>query len=100
MTSDDTIEAIRVDYAEEEAEAAEAEIAERAAALDVALTLRISQRLDAALRQRAAEQQIPVSALVRRLLTQGLERTPAAVTPETVEAIARRIIREELARAR
>ncbi len=53
----------------EYAEAAEIEVAENAEALDVPLNLRITKGLDAQLCQRAAAEQIPTSALVRRLLT-------------------------------
>lgn len=60
------VDAIRAEYADEEAEAAETEVAERNAALDVALNLRIDKNLDTQLRHRAAAAQIPVSALVRR----------------------------------
>jgi hypothetical protein len=59
---------VREEYAEEEAEAAEIEAAENTAALDVAFSLRITKELDAQLRQRAAAEQLPPSALVRRLL--------------------------------
>jgi len=41
---DAEVQAIREQYAEEDAEAAEAEIAEKAAALDVPLNLRITKR--------------------------------------------------------
>lgn len=50
---DAEVRAIREEYAEEEAEAAEAEIAERSAALDVPLNLRITKDLDARLRRQA-----------------------------------------------
>jgi len=43
---DAEVQAIREQYAEEEAEAAETEIAEKAAALDVPLNLRITKDLD------------------------------------------------------
>jgi hypothetical protein len=66
------------------------------ATLDVPLNLRISRGLDAALRGRAAQEQIPVSALVRRLLVDGLQQ-PAAIDLATIEQIARRVAREELA---
>ena len=66
---DAEVRAAREEYAEEEAEAAEAEIAEQNAALDVPLNLRITRGLDARLRRRATAEQIPTSALVRRLLT-------------------------------
>lgn len=91
-------EAILAEYAEEEAEAAEIEVAENAAALDVPLNLRITKSLDAQLRQRAAAEQIPTSALVRRLLTRSVQRDAApTLTVEQVEAIARRVAREAVA---
>jgi hypothetical protein len=89
------IDTIPADYLEEEAEATETEIAERIATLDAPLNLRISRRLDAALRRRAAREQIPVSSLVRRLLAEGLEQ-PSTIDVATIEAIARRVVREEL----
>lgn len=58
--------AIRDETAQEEAEAAES-----ATTLDVPLHLRIDRQLDEQLRQRAAAEQIPTSALVRRLLRQA-----------------------------
>jgi len=63
---DAEVRAVREEYADEEAEAAE-----NAAALDVPLSLRITRELDGQLRRRAAAEQIPTSALVRRLLSQG-----------------------------
>ena len=56
---DAEVQAIRAEYAEEEAEAAEAEIAERNAALDVPLNLRIDRDLDEQLKRQAAAAQIP-----------------------------------------
>ncbi len=50
---DAEIQAIRDQYAEEEAEAAEVEIAEKAAALDVPLNLPITKDLDNQPRQQA-----------------------------------------------
>ena len=91
-------EAILAEYAEEEAEAAEIEVAENAAALDVPLNLRITKGLDAQLRRRAAAEQIPTSALVRRLLTRSDQHDTAPVlTVEQVEAIARRVASESVA---
>src|SRR6266508_881313 len=91
--------AIRAEVADEETEAAEAEAAENAAALDVSLHLRISKSLDSELRQRAADEHIPTSALVRRLLTQAVhQRDTSALTAAEVEEIARRVTREELQR--
>jgi hypothetical protein len=90
-------EAIRAEVAAEEAEAVEAEIAERAASLDVPLHLRIDRELDAQLRRRAAVEHIPTSALVRRLLRHAVqEQSPAGLTADEVEDIARRVTREEL----
>jgi hypothetical protein len=89
------VRAIRTEYADEEAEAAEAEAAETAAALEVPLNLRIDRKLDTQLRQRAAAAQIPTSALVRRLLRQAMREPDALVlTEERVEAIARRVLAE------
>lgn len=90
--------AIRAEVAEEEAEAIEAEIAEKAGALEVPLHLRIDRELDTQLRQRAAQAQIPTSALVRRLLREaiaGQRRDSPTVTE--IEEIARRVAREEIA---
>lgn len=64
-------QAIRGKVAGEPAEAAEAEAAEKASALDVPMHLRIDRELDQQLRQRARDEQIPTSALVRRLLRAG-----------------------------
>lgn len=90
--------AIRAEVADEETEAAEAEAAENAATLDISLHLRISHTLDAELRQRAAAEHIPTSALVRRLLTQAVHEHHTGLTSAEVEEIARRITREELQR--
>ncbi len=92
--------AIQAEYAEEEAEAAELEAAEHAAALDVPLNLRITRTLNAQLRQRAAAEHIPTSALVRRLLTTSVQTVPTTVlTVDQVEAIARRVAAETVTAA-
>lgn len=101
MTNDATIDAevcaIRYEYADEEAEAAEIEAAEKAAMLDVPLSLRINKELDGRLRRRAAAEQIPTSALVRRLLTQAMDDHGAPVlTVAQVEEIARRVAQESV----
>lgn len=89
------VRAVREEYAEEEAEAAEIEAAENAAALDVAFSLRITKELDTQLRHRAAAEQVPPSALVRRLLRDALQgATVPVLTVEQVEQIARRVLRE------
>jgi predicted HicB family RNase H-like nuclease len=97
---DAEVEAIREEYAEEEAEAAEAEIAEKNAALDTPLNLRITSELDTQLRRRATAEQIPTSALVRRLLTQAVhDYSSGGLSEAEVEAIARRVVREEVDRS-
>ncbi|WP_017977025.1 ribbon-helix-helix protein, CopG family [Actinopolyspora halophila] len=89
--------AIRAEVAAEEAENAEAESAENATTLDVPLHLRIDQQLDAQLREWAATEHIPTSALVRRLLRQAMqEHRGDFPTTTQVEEIARRVAREEL----
>ena len=90
-------EQILTEVAQEEAEAAEAEVAETASTLDIPLHLRIDKELDAQLRQRAAAEHIPTSALVRRLLRQTVrEHGSGGLTVAAVEDIARRVTREEL----
>ena len=92
-------EDILAEVAQEEAEAAEAEITEKANTLDVPMHLRIDRELDAELRRRAANEHIPTSALVRRLLRQALhEHHPGGLTAAEVRDIARRVAREELQR--
>ena len=84
------VRAAREEFAEEEAEAAELEAAENAATLDVSMALHISRELDEALKRRAAEEQISTSALVRRLLRQGLgHESNRVLTALQVEVIAR-----------
>ena len=92
------VRAVREEYADEEAEAAEIEAAENAAALDVPLSLRITKDLDSELRRRAAAEQIPTSALVRRLLYSAVHgRNAPVLTVEQVEQIARRVAQETAA---
>ncbi len=89
------VSAVRAEYAEEEAEAAEREAAENAAALEVSLSLRITRELDLALKRRAAQEQISPSALIRRLLRQATTSGDEPVlTVQQVEEIARRVMRE------
>lgn len=89
-------EAIPAEVAQEEAETAEAEVAEKAALLDVPLHLRIDRELDSALRRQADAAQMPTSALVRRLLRQAVSEHHQGLTATDVEDIARRIAREEM----
>jgi hypothetical protein len=82
----------REDLAEEEADSIAAEIAENQ---QTALSLRVPASLAAELKARAEAEQVPTSALVRRLLTQALhEPTAPVLTVEQVEQIARRVYRE------
>jgi predicted DNA binding CopG/RHH family protein len=85
-------DAIRAEYAAEEAEAAEAEAIENDQAV---VSVRVPAALAESLKSRAAAEHIPTSALIRRLLAQAL-RDPAApvLTVEQVEEIARRVYRE------
>jgi hypothetical protein len=89
-------EAIRAEVVVEEAKAAEADAVEKTSALDVPMHLRIVKRLDQQLRQRASDEHIPTSALVRRLLRQAMQQGGPALSPADVEGIARRVAREEL----
>jgi len=77
---------------EDEAEAIATEIAENQ---QTALSLRVPASLSAALKARAEAEQIPTSALVRRILAQATHEPAAPVlTVEQVEEIARRVYRE------
>jgi predicted DNA binding CopG/RHH family protein len=85
-------DAIRAEYAAEEAESAEAEAVENEQAV---VSVRVPASLAEALKAKAAIEHIPTSALVRRLLTQAVQEPPAtALTVEQVEEIARRVFRE------
>ena len=59
-------------------------------------SLRITRGLDARLRRRATAEQIPTSALVRRLLSQTVHDYRGGLTEAEVEEIARRVVREEV----
>jgi hypothetical protein len=62
------------------------------------LSLRITKDLDSELRRRAAAEQIPTSALVRRLLYSAVHgRSAPVLTVEQVEQIARRVAQETAA---
>ena len=89
MTKDDVIE--------NEDDAIAAEIAE--SEQQAAISVRVPVTLSAALKARAEAERIPTSALVRRILTEAMERHPSASALtaeqiEQVEAIARRVCRE------
>lgn len=89
-------EAILAEVAVEEAENSEAEAVEKSHALDVPMHLRIDKELDAQLRQRASDEHISTSALVRRLLRQAMQHPGATpLTATEIEDIARRVAREE-----
>ena len=85
----------RADLAEEEADAVAADIVENEQA---ALSLRVPVSLSTALKARAEAERIPLSALVRRMLTQALEQPSSPVLTveqvEQIEEIARRVYRE------
>lgn len=84
----------RHDYVEEEADAVADDIAENEQS---ALSLRVPAALAAELKARAVAEHIPTSALVRRILTQAVQRSDAPVlTVEQVEQIARRVYRESV----
>lgn len=85
-------DAIRAEYMDEEAEAAEAEALENS---QVVLPVRVSTALAETLKMRAAEQHVPTSALIRRILTRAVrEGMEPILTVEQVEEIARRVVRE------
>jgi predicted DNA binding CopG/RHH family protein len=85
-------DAIRAEYAIEEAEAAEAEALENEQAV---VSVRVPATLAEALRSRAAAEHIAMSALIRRILSRAVHDPGAPVlTVEQVEEIARRIFRE------
>lgn len=85
-------EAIRDEYLDEEAEAAEAEALENDQAV---LSVRVPAALAETLKARAAQEQVPTSALIRRILVRAVrEGTEPVLTVEQVEEIARRVMRE------
>jgi predicted DNA binding CopG/RHH family protein len=85
-------DAIRAEYAAEEAEAAEAEAVQNEQAV---VSVRVPATLAETLKARAAAEHIPTSALIRRILTQAVhEPSTPVLTAEQVEEIARRIYRE------
>ncbi|MGH3544561.1 MAG: hypothetical protein ACRDPW_01295 [Mycobacteriales bacterium] len=89
------VDAIRAEYAEEEAEAAQAEAAEAAEADKAVISVRVPTYLAEAVKARAAAEQIPASALVRRILSQSVSGPTAPVLSIVqVENIARRVHQE------
>jgi len=89
-------QAILAEIADEESEATETEAVERRGALDVPMHLRIDKELDGCLRQLAADEGIPTSALVRRILRSATRGHHMSLSTADVESIARRVAREEL----
>jgi predicted DNA binding CopG/RHH family protein len=84
--------AIRAEYLDEEAEAAEAEALENDQAV---LSVRVPAALAETLKARAAQEHVPTSALIRRILVRAVrEGTEPVLTVEQVEEIARRVVRE------
>jgi predicted DNA binding CopG/RHH family protein len=84
--------AIRAEYLDEETEAAEAEGLENDQAV---LSVRVPAALAETLKARAAEEHVPTSALIRRILARAVRAgTTPVLTVEQVEEIARRVMRE------
>jgi len=84
--------ALRAEYLDEEAEAAEEEGLENDQAV---LSVRVPAALAETLRARAADEHVPTSALIRRILMRAMrEGTQPVLTVEQVEEIARRVMRE------
>ena len=82
-------DAIRAEYAVEEAEA------EAVKNEQTVMSVRVPASLAEALKDKAAAEHIPTSALIRRLLIQAVQQPPAGgLTVEQVEEIARRVYRE------
>lgn len=84
-------EALRAEYAAEEAEAAEAEALENE---QTVVSVRMPSALADAIKLRAAAEHVPASALIRRLLTDAIDHPNPPLTIEQVEQIARRVYRE------
>lgn len=87
-------EVILAEVAQEEAEAAEAEIAEQAGTLDMPLHLRIDRELDAQLRRRAAAEHIPMLVSGHNISTTEVE-SALVLHPSVAEAI--KALREHVA---
>ncbi|HYZ07043.1 MAG TPA: ribbon-helix-helix protein, CopG family [Pseudonocardiaceae bacterium] len=84
--------AIRAEYANEEADAADAEVLENDQAV---ISVRVPAALADTLKARAADEHLPTSALIRRILTRAIrEGTEPVLTVKQVEEIVRRVIRE------
>jgi predicted DNA-binding protein len=84
--------AIRAEYLDEDVEAGDAEAVENAQAV---LSVRVPAELAETLKAQAAQEHVPTSALIRRILARAVqESTEPALTVEQVEEIARRIMRE------
>jgi Ribbon-helix-helix protein, copG family len=85
-------DAIRSEYLDEEAEASETEALENN---QVVLSVRVPAALAEMLKARAAQEHVPTSALIRRILAGAMrEGTEPVLTVEQVEEIARRVLRE------
>jgi predicted DNA binding CopG/RHH family protein len=85
-------DAIRAEYLDEEAEVSEAEALENN---QTVLSVRVSTALAETLKARAAQEHVPTSALIRRILSRAVrEGTDLVLTVAQVEEIARRVVRE------
>jgi hypothetical protein len=86
--------AIRAEYLDEEAEASDAEAVENAQAV---LSVRVPAALAETLKAQAAQEHVPTSSLIRRILARAVEEgTEPALTVKQVEEIARRVMRESV----
>lgn len=85
-------DAIRAEYLDKEAEAGDAEAVENDQAV---LSVRVPAALAETLKARAAQEHVPTSALIRRILARAVqEGTEPVLTVERVKKIARRVMRE------
>ena len=86
--------AIRAEYLDEEAEASDAEAVENAQAV---LSVRVPAALAETLKAQAAQEHVPTSSLIRRILARAVEEgTEPVLTVKQVEEIARRVMRESV----
>lgn len=84
--------AIRAEYLDEEAEASDAEAVENAQAV---LSVRVPAALAETLKAQAAQEHVPTSSLIRRILARAVEEgTEPVLTVKQGEEIARRVMRE------
>ncbi len=86
-------DAIRTEYAAEDAENAEADASEND---QTVVSVRVPVRLAESLKARAAAEAIPTSTLIRRILTRSINDPDQPVlTIAQVEEIARRVMHDQ-----